>query len=1151
MAIAPTLIIGLGGTGSKIIAKVLAEMGETGRTHAERISFVAFDTDINELAEIRRAYPSIKTVQTSTRANVGEYLNINTNARDKWFPVNEMLNRKALTEGAAQVRAISRLAFDTTLKAGNLKPLHDAVDELFRIDKDQEEQALRIIITSSLAGGTGSGLILPVAMYLSKFIRSKYPRAKAITRGFFISPDVYYSVIPGVEEQSNLQVNAYATIRELDAFLTKGDNTLPPQYKDLNFEIPKVDGDGVEAISGMPYEFCFLFDANNTAGGGLDSFDSYLTHAANCIYTLSLSQMSRKSNSREDNVMRELIKHDGRNRYAGAGASRLFYPWRHLRDFVGLKWAGEALSEQWLTFDNEVKKRKEAVAKQRAEGFAAKDIEVGKMFIELVQTFADNKDPYARTIQNQCLQYDADGLVVVGQRWMEYLTNLKQHVERTVAGADRSSKRVAESRITELEESTDRAEYVSVYHELKRYHDLAEREIDERAGVLAYTLFLADETSIAKMEPHHLETYLREKVTNDFIHPVSARYFLYQTREALLAEKQRVDIELSNVLKYFESFEKNTFAVAGSEDGTDLAAFSMEKRSLKENIRKKKPGAALQEVTSNFHVYVARVDKLRGLKAYTKVLEEALVYVKGMSSAFENLFSTLDSNLKRLQTDIEIHRTKYDNLKGSTTRYVLASSESLDAMYRGMHYMGNMATVDPKLSENIYLKVRDFHMLTDEKPKKYFQNLYQNDILGFFKDEVSEKHQSQIEIDIIEALERECRLTKPDFKEDDAKHYVSQEIEKVKNLASPFIEHPMGEERHPISACAYNPNLEGEFDPKRKTLIAEHLGNFGGQKDPDMSTQEIFFYQAIYGIQASDLSKYAPERREATDKRPAGAYFSAYQELVSRIKPSLGESRVITPHIDRRWHTIAALPELDDEYQKERESEIHKAMFLGLIHKVIVWEHASGNNKLFRFQPAGGLSQDFVVSNGTPCDQFYEVRDALRVDPVAVREVESTIERRLSLFLEDQQAVSFLQSPVATALRNGLSLGQLAAVIPGMSGRRVTMFDVPAFFAISVPRDIYQDSLLHDLTSDILSVVQNEVKRIEHAGEVLPALAPLLHEQFETFRENSKFYLDAMGKPFSRKIRAIMKPFLDIVMDMRLRDLQAQVETFLNSLREI
>ena len=153
---------------------------------------MAFDTDINDLAEIKRRSPHIKTVQTSTRSTVGEYLNINTNARDNWFPVNEMLNRKALTEGAAQVRAISRLAFDTTLKGGMLDELHAAVDELFRIDKDQQEQALAGDHHQFAGWWNGlrshsSGGDVPVQL-----LRTNYPKAKAITRGFFIQPDVFF-----------------------------------------------------------------------------------------------------------------------------------------------------------------------------------------------------------------------------------------------------------------------------------------------------------------------------------------------------------------------------------------------------------------------------------------------------------------------------------------------------------------------------------------------------------------------------------------------------------------------------------------------------------------------------------------------------------------------------------------------------------------------------------------------------------------------------------------------------------------------------------------------------------------------------------------------------------------------------------------------
>ena len=94
--IAPTLLVGLGGTGSKIVCRVSQMVTEEQR---KRIGFAVFDTDINELREIREANPFIKTIQTSTKLTVGEYLNIDTHARDEWFPVNGILNSKSLTEG--------------------------------------------------------------------------------------------------------------------------------------------------------------------------------------------------------------------------------------------------------------------------------------------------------------------------------------------------------------------------------------------------------------------------------------------------------------------------------------------------------------------------------------------------------------------------------------------------------------------------------------------------------------------------------------------------------------------------------------------------------------------------------------------------------------------------------------------------------------------------------------------------------------------------------------------------------------------------------------------------------------------------------------------------------------------------------------------
>lgn len=95
---APTLLIGLGGVGSKIVERVSGLITPEQR---ESIAVVVLDTDINDLRAIRERNPFIRTIQTSTRQTVGEYLSKNTYARDTWFPVNKTLNKNPFVKDSS------------------------------------------------------------------------------------------------------------------------------------------------------------------------------------------------------------------------------------------------------------------------------------------------------------------------------------------------------------------------------------------------------------------------------------------------------------------------------------------------------------------------------------------------------------------------------------------------------------------------------------------------------------------------------------------------------------------------------------------------------------------------------------------------------------------------------------------------------------------------------------------------------------------------------------------------------------------------------------------------------------------------------------------------------------------------------------------
>ena len=95
------------------------------------------------------AKSKIYWVQTSNTQTVGSYLDYDEEARKKWFPKNAVMYDKTVSEGAGQVRAISRLALNSTIKTGKIRPLYDSIDDLFRKTGKDMKQAMRVVIAST------------------------------------------------------------------------------------------------------------------------------------------------------------------------------------------------------------------------------------------------------------------------------------------------------------------------------------------------------------------------------------------------------------------------------------------------------------------------------------------------------------------------------------------------------------------------------------------------------------------------------------------------------------------------------------------------------------------------------------------------------------------------------------------------------------------------------------------------------------------------------------------------------------------------------------------------------------------------------------------------------------------------------------------
>lgn len=1096
---APTLLIGLGGTGCKIVERVSRQVRPEQRAN---IAFAVFDTDINDLRGIQERNPHIYTIQTSTKQTVGDYLNQDMHARDTWFPVNAIQNGKTLTEGAGQVRSISRLAFETVIRAGKMEPLHEAIQSLYKVESDRVEQALRVVICSSLAGGTGSGLILPVAMYVKNYLKTHFRQSANITRGFFILPEVFDEVIVGQAERNTLKANAYATLRELDAFLMKGDNTLHERYKDsVVLQFPKTASSGYEEYAVRPYDFCFLFDAQNADGGKLNSFDDYLEHAANCIYAQSMSPMNKRSNSSEDNTIRKLAKERGRNRYAGAGASMLIYPFEDIKSFIALKWAKQSVSSQWLTFDNMYMDICRENTKKMDEGIYAQNPDQAEFYVNQIDALAKQGEAFSKAIVNSCIRFEADGITKSSDRWIDYIRAVMAKVERDL---ETSSAEIASehdqvvAQIGNLEKDWD--EFITAFHDIKRYEKRYEMYVSGIEQSIAFAMFNPPkDRNIDSKQDYKLETYLISG-DNKFLHPNAIRYLLIKILQEMKKIERGLDYELKDGREYFDSFEKRAFDNPDTEEVEtvdDLADIKQSKIPFKKNS-----SLDQEELKRKYRQYLSKVDEYMVQEAQHHVIQKGIDYIASIIKAFSTFYSTLESRVESIDSRINEIYKKYDASKGNTAVYVAASRKCLDKTYAKKVYKGSAVSIDSELAQEIYFKVLNYAVMR-EKPgnNRYFGSLFDDGILGYFETSVMREYGSDIDIDIITAIENEAMYEgNPDTIEDiDTLTYVQKKIDNVRSLSCPFIESPLGEAREPIHACTFNNSLEPERgdDSPRAALIKKALMNAGGSPDADVPKNMIMFYQSFYGLRANDLGKFAPSVESETYNRPTGEYFRAYYDLVKGIHPSTHLSKEITPHIDRWWHLVTKMPDLDEKNQEKQENEIYAAFFWGLVEGYIkLYEEDSHKYYKLEVDTLGMEDGRLIVSNGTECDKFYEVLDAIAIYP----ELVDKINARIAMLKDNEinEGIALEEGILLSGIQN------LKMKEPGVGEKENTVsatsiFTIPVMMKKSTIKEGYYEEYVVQLLKVEIKEIRNYLRTFCSDKELPAIMSEIIIDQFNKF----------------------------------------------------
>lgn len=901
---APAVIIGVGGIGSDICARIERMLPQDAPDRGV-FRFVIMDTDVNTIRDIKRNGFGGTTIRLSDNMTVNKCLEmLKRGSLADWYPENGIFANKAMTEGAGQYRSVSRLAFEYAVHETKLDDLKRIIKELDEISMEGSEQPIRFYIISSLAGGTGSGIALPVALYINRFYMEEKKQALFSCKGFFLLSSALRQLGSARLEQESIDANAYAAVKEISAYMREADQ------KHGRYSRSEIDHDGeadLNAINGGKiYEYCYMFGMTNRRGHTVHSFEDLKDLVANAVYMQACSPMHDMNSSLEDNTIKHLVQLAQRNqegflrRFGGIGCGELVYPYEKLKQYLAMRWAEDMIEERWQIYDTIFFELRREQEQKRRQGKKFSPVDQGTEYIRTVDNAVN--DALAEEILAVCCPEDVEPV------WEQYLGAMYDKIAGDI-----------EKEITvEMQTQGSLLEKCDFHlHSLQNSHNRDKQRMESRNELrkllqdlhqvmMGKQRRMVDSYAKAWFVPHEVEDvqepYLMEYwLVHDgqFIHPNAVRYFLYQLKDA-------VTVALENMNDKNEDDENIDDIIHNLENYTD----------------KKKPWFRTKRYFE--HSYGEYDNIYNGIVKHTKqasfygILEKCKEYVEHLTIAYEQFYESCSDMLERFEQDCHEVEDMLDRDKGLCLSYVCADRECRSHLFEDIHNAPTYAQAGRDLSEYIYRLIQG-----QPRDKKRRQYMYY-EFLNHWIDLLEKEFAHLVNMDILEAIQKqELYKSGRTMDADRMKRYIQGVEEK---LIDPFLQYAQDcGHQQGISLCCYNESL-GKKNSVHREIVKWLHGRRGVPDQFYCSPYQIMFYRSMVGLNASEILEFL-HRHSYDTPLQKGKAFRSYENNIIGINQQRDKKSLLTPHIDKNWHCFLDMPDTNETYQREMELKICVVFF--------------------------------------------------------------------------------------------------------------------------------------------------------------------------------------------------------------------------------
>ena len=453
------LLIGVGGTGSNAVDILYSKINELGNQTNSNISAIVFDTDVGSVETIKSAVP----VSMADPASVGTICDrVGLEYIREWFPCDDKAVRsQEMVRGASQWRKKSYLAFLNLMNKPQARSKF--IGALEDMSKDPSATC-EVYVIASIAGGTGSGSFIPIALFARRYLRKQLGK-NPIVNAMVALPDIYADA-QTEDNRIKIYSNAYAILRELNAIylvarnFNAGENRkvkkAPVKFRIGNPNEPNVgvlfDSEDPQFWTPEAAPFTQIFVLDRIPG--LKSISAHDIVLANSLYTLICTEIGVEFDSEASNHEILRSQNNGSNAiYASVATSQMVFPVDSVLDYLAHDKAVSACDGEWLVLHKAVEtemQKKQQESADMGRKYIAQDGEYAAILLEELKKQQDDNTPVADLIERSTTLYDEEGKPLEDTTAEIFFKKIEDEIKKKILSFNEAKK------VSESEESASR-----------------------------------------------------------------------------------------------------------------------------------------------------------------------------------------------------------------------------------------------------------------------------------------------------------------------------------------------------------------------------------------------------------------------------------------------------------------------------------------------------------------------------------------------------------------------------------------------------------------------------------------------------------------------------------------------------------------------